>query len=356
MGRGAEPAQPDLAAPTSLWHRLARRWRDPVIVLPYLGYGTARKLVVRGRVLQDEGFAPATSADARWRNLVSFYKRLESDEVPGARLRARGHETATDAEGYFRFELSARAKPGWQQVEVELVHPGTAKALACVLVPSPRARFGVISDIDDTVVRSNVTSKLRMILTVALSNARTRMPFAGVAAFYRALHAGVNPFFYVSKSPWNLYAPLVEYLEVQGLPRGPLLLRDFGWRSDKNHKSAMIEEILTTYPKLPFVLIGDSGEHDPEIYAAIVHRFPKRIRAIYIRSVAARRIEQIEKLALEVAKTGCQLVLSTEAVPAAVHAAAEGLIQASDLRAVREEKRSDESSASKAAVSSGALK
>ena len=55
----------------------------------------------------------------------------------------------------------------------------------------------------------------------------------GVAAFYRALHAGVNPFFYVSKSPWNLYAPLVEYLEVQGLPLGPLLLRDFGLRFEK---------------------------------------------------------------------------------------------------------------------------
>ena len=87
-------------------------------------------------------------------------------------------------------------------------------------MPSQGARFGVISDIDDTVVTSNVTSKLRMILTVALTNARTRKPFKGVAAFYRALHAGVNPVFYVSKSPWNLYAPIVEYLEVQGLPRG----------------------------------------------------------------------------------------------------------------------------------------
>ena len=103
-----------------------------------------------------------------------------------------------------------------------------------MLVPAPQAQFGVISDIDDTVVHSNVTSKLRMILTVALSNARTRKPFKGVAAFYRALHAGVNPVFYVSKSPWNLYAPLVEYLEVQGLPLGPLLLRDFGFRTEKD--------------------------------------------------------------------------------------------------------------------------
>ena len=326
------------------------------MILPYLGYGTARKLTVRGRVLEDEGFAPAADGDTRWRNLVSFYKRLESDEVPGARLRARGQETSTDAEGYFRLEIDARSKPGWRQVELELLHPASAKAVACVLVPSRRARFGVISDIDDTVVRSHVTRKLRMVLAVALSNARTRMPFLGVAAFYRALHAGVNPFFYVSKSPWNLYAPLVEYLEVQGLPAGPLMLRDFGLRTEKEHKRKAIEDILLTYPKLPFVLSGDSGEQDPEIYAGIVRRFPKRIRAVYIRCVDPRRISEIETLAREIAKTGCQLVLAAEAEAAAAHAAAEGLIQASDLRAVRAEKRSDASISSKAAVSSGALK
>ena len=72
----------------------------------------------------------------------------------------------------------------------------------------------------------------------------------------------MNPFFYTSKSPWNLYAPLVEYLEVQQLPLGPLLLRDFGLRPEKERKRKAIEEILATYPKLKFILSGDSGE-DP---------------------------------------------------------------------------------------------
>jgi phosphatidate phosphatase APP1 len=274
--------------------------------MPYLGYGTAQRLTVCGRVLEDEGFTPAADSDSRWRNLVRFWKRLESDEVPGARL---------------------------------------------------RARFGVISDIDDTIVASHVGNKVRMILTAALSNARTRKPFPGVAAFYRALHAGVNPFFYISKSPWNLYAPLLEYLEIQELPLGPLLLRDFGLRPQKEHKRQAIEEILATYPKPKFILIGDSGEEDPEIYSAVVHRHPDRFRAIYIRSVNQdpARLAAIELLIKEVAKTGCQLVLAREAEQAAAHAAAEGLIQASELRAVRADSESDRSS-SKPAVSSGALK
>jgi len=158
-----------------------------------------------------------------------------------------------------------------------------------VLVPSPRARFGLISDIDDTIVSSNVTRKVRMVLTVALTNARTRKPFPGVAAFYRALHAGVNPVFYVSKSPWNLYPPLLEYLQVQELPVGPVLLRDFGWRREREHKRKAIEDILGAYPALPFVLIGDSGEQDAQIYGDVARRFPGRIRAIYIRALRAEK-------------------------------------------------------------------
>jgi phosphatidate phosphatase APP1 len=133
------------------------------------------------------------------------------------------------------------------------------------------------------------------------------------------------------------------------------MLRDFGISLKKNHKTEAIADILATYPKLKFVLIGDSGENDPEIYSAIVQKHPDRIRAIYIRSVNPKRIFEIEKLASEVGKTGCQLVLAPEADLAAAHAAAEGLIQASELRAVRSE-RDAESSASKAPASSDALK
>jgi len=318
---------------------LARR-RDPVVILPYLGYGTAKRAVVRGRVLEDEGF---TSGEGRWRNLAHFIKRLESDEVPFARISIHGRTHAADREGYFRVALSGRFAAGWNDVGLRLADKPQVRATAQVLVPSPAARFGVISDIDDTVVYSHVTRKLHMILTVALSSARQRKPFAGVAAFYRALQAGVNPFFYISKSPWNLYAPLVEYLELQGLPAGPLLLRDFGWRMPKQHKETAIAEILGTYRKLPFVLIGDSGEHDPEIYAGIVHRFKDRIRAIYIRSVHKNpaRDRSIARLIGEVAKTGCQLVLAPNTEIAAAHAAAERLITLEDLKKVRSDRTAD---------------
>ena len=331
------------------------------MIMPYLGYGTRSRVGLCGRVLQDEGFRPTRNVEKRWRNLVAFYKRLESDEVPGAALRACLQkeivQTRSDREGYFSVQLAGLSlKAGWHEVQLELIRQPEVRAIGRVLVPSARARFGVVSDIDDTVVWSNVGNKLKMVLALALSNARTRKPFKGVAAFYRALHARINPVFYVSKSPWNLYAPLVEFLEAQGLPAGPLMLRDFGLRMKKHHKTEAIEAILRTYPKLPFVLIGDSGEEDPEIYSDIVHRFPNRIRVIYIRSVSGKRVAQVQKLINRVSATGCQLVLVPDSEFAAVHAAGEGLIQASDLREVRSDRSSDESSWSKPLASSGALK
>ena len=329
-------------------------------ILPYLGYGTPERVRLCGRVLRNLPLPPASDRASRWRNLVAFYRRMESDEVPGARvlgwLGASATQGVTDREGYFSLALEGLAlRPGWHRVRLSL-ESGDGEASGRVLVPSPRARFGLISDIDDTVVFSNVGNKLKMVLALALSNARTRKPFAGVAAFYRALHAGTNPVFYVSKSPWNLYTPLVEYLAHQGLPSGPLFLRDFGLRMRRNHKTLAIEQILATYPQLPFVLVGDSGEEDPEIYSSIVHRFPQRIRAIYIRCVDERRIAHIARLIEDVAKTGCQLVLVHDTAQAAVHAAAEGLIQPSDVRAVTSDKRSDERRPAKPAASSGALK
>ena len=325
----------------------ALRARDPVIILPYRGYGNARRLVLPGRVLEDEGFRAARAGERRWRNLAAFIKRLESDEVPFARLRARyggtEHELRADREGYFRLELEARCAPGWHTVELALAGQPSVRALGRVLVPRREARFGVVSDLDDTVVESRVTRKLRMLVTLALSNARTRKPFRGVAAFYRALHAGANPVFYVSNSPWNLYVPLAEYLEAQGFPEGPLFLRNLGLRMPRDHKHVAITALLEAYPRLPFVLIGDSGERDPEIYRDIVRRFPGRIRAIYIRSVdpSPARVAAIERLIREVVPTGCQLVLAPEAYPAAAHAAGEGLIQPSALRAVRGDARLD---------------
>ena len=103
--------------------------------------------------------------------------------------------------------------------------------------------------------------------------------------------------------------------------------------------------MLQTYPALPFVLIGDSGERDPEIYSEAVRRHPDRIKVIYIRSVHPdpARIGAVQKLIEEVRPTGCQLVMVPDTGFAAAHAAGEGLIPASALPDIVEEVRLDNS-------------
>jgi phosphatidate phosphatase APP1 len=349
-------------------------FNNPLMIIPYLGYGTTDKLVFGGRVLEDEGFTPAGSADRTWRNLINMYKRFETDEVPGARVRARfqgiENEVTTDDEGYFSFEIElVRGLDAnqWQQVELELVDPPSPKAhpvraIAEVLVPSAAARFGIISDIDDTVLSTNVSNKLKMILTVILSNEHTRKPFEGVAGFYRALQRGItggedNPIFYVSNSAGNLYTVLREFLNLQKIPLGPLLLRDFGdhllfSKDPESHKKSNIKMILESFPHLPFVLIGDSGERDPEIYRDVVREYPARIRAIYIRSVNKHpsRLAAIDKLIEEVRHTGSQLVLTPDSEFAAAHAAAEGWISTGGLAAVRAEKKKDQTAPTQQAL------
>jgi len=379
LERGApEPvARPPAALPARALHRrlgsavgaiAGGAWRfvgrqlggkQHLMIVPYLGFGNATMVSVRGRVLDEIGFRSHSLQDSAWRNVASLYQRLESDQVMGARVRARFQgaqvDAVTDRGGYFTIDIALPAPladSGWHKVDLELVDT-TVQAVANVLIPLASARFGVISDIDDTVLWTNVTNKLNMALMLARSNPFTRKPFKGVAALYRALHAGVggaegNPVFYVSSSPWHLFDPLVEFMRLQNIPLGPLMLRELSVRSllkpdtSRNHKLEKIEKILRAYPTLPFVLIGDSGERDPEIYAEILRRHPQSVKVIYIRNVNPdpARIEALDLLAERVAASGAQLVLTSDSAAAAAHAVSEGLIAAEALAAVREEKRS----------------
>lgn len=325
---------------------------DALVIVPYFGYGTAEQLIVRGRVLEDNKLRETMDNDTLWDNLLNTYRRFESDEAPFARIRAHFQGQATefvaDDEGFFQARVTpvVSLDPGqlWHQVELELLEPvregyPPVRATAPVLVPPPKAQFGVISDIDDTIVHSHATHLLRMARIVFLGNARTRLPFPGVAAFYQALQGGAkgrgqNPLFFLSSSPWNLYDLLVEFLRLQEIPTGPLFLRDWGVSTAEllptthgAYKLGVLRHILELYPRLPFILIGDSGQEDPEIYRTIVDEYPDRILAIYIRDVSPdERDVEVQKLAQEVAAARSSLVLATDTMAMAQHAAAQGWI------------------------------
>jgi phosphatidate phosphatase APP1 len=331
---------------------------DPFEILPYRGHGTSRELFLRGRVLEEAGITHAGRDDAMWKNVLNMARRFASDEVAGARLKASFEglqvETTADVEGFFEVHFRLPEPLGgvaqWHQVELDLLSPpspggGRVRSTGQVLVPHG-ARFGVISDLDDTVVRSSATSVLKMAWIVLRNNAHTRLPFEGVAAFYRALQGGAdgrgsNPIFYVSSSPWNIYDMLDDFLYVHGVPPGPLFLKDWSLTvlgKHRDYKLGVIRRLLGTYEDLPFVLIGDSGEEDPEIYLQTVREHPGRVMAVYIRDVTAgERDAEIKAMADEARKLGTEMVAVPHTNAAAEHASSIGLVAPIAIAAVRSE-------------------
>ncbi len=331
----------------------------PARVVAYRGYGSRDVAHIRGRVLHGPPLPPASAEDRWWVNLANAYRRIESDEVRGARVRVHfqgtSQDVVADREGHFHARLGGFQAPTattlWHDARVELLEPAGSPAVAPVAIPD-RPRFGIISDLDDTVLQTDVRNIVRMGREVLFGNAYTRIPFPGVGAFYRALHAGQNPLFYVSSSPWNLYDLLSQFLHLHRIPAGPMDLRDWGvggGGGHHGHKRQAIDRILGTYPDLPFILVGDSGQEDPEIYQGVVHDHPDRVLAIYIRSVIPDpyRIRAVEGLREELVEAGIDLILARHTLEAAHHAAERGWIDDRDVAAVaqnreREVAESDE--------------
>ncbi|MEE8601769.1 App1 family protein [Euzebya tangerina] len=321
---------------------------EDLTIVPYIGHGNAERLVLRGRVLDGREPAAAQPGEDALAALRRSFERFITDEIPDVDLLIQiagvEVETTTDDQGYFRVEVEAGETPfegPWQEGRVELAAPvrGTTGLHATTIrarVPSPDCAFGVISDIDDTILETGAQRVAEMLKTTFFGSALTRIPFEGAAALYRALVAGPegtssNPVFYVSSSPWNLHGFLTAFMEHRAFPLGPILLRELiGKDLDRTHGSAKherIDEILALHPTLPFVLIGDSGQHDPEIYAEVARAHPGRVKAVYIREVRLDpedgRVEAVRgRWSVDV-----PFVLAADSRVVAEHAALIGLVQ-----------------------------
>jgi hypothetical protein len=153
------------------------------------------------------------------------------------------------------------------------------------------AGLSIVSDIDDTIKQSDVVDRKALLANTFL---REFKPVAGMPELYgRCAELGIV-FHYVSGSPWQLYLPLAEFLEAEGFPKGSLHLKQFRLKdgsitsvveSQEAHKVPVIEGILSAYPRRRFVLIGDSGEQDPEIYARVARKHGGQVVGVFIRKV-----------------------------------------------------------------------
>mgnify|MGYP001573251107 CR=1 FL=1 len=292
--------------------------KDPLQIIAFQSYGTDTHFYARGRALEDESID--LEDQHIWHLIVNTWKRFETDEIKHVGLditlpnnkvvkvtsddhgyfiaeeNLKNLKALTDEEGWLPFELSYNDANCKQKIQQGNRFPGE------LLIPSSKAQYAIASDIDDTILHTGVVSilKWKVIYNSIFKHANNRIPLEGSADFYHKLHRGVsgknaNPIFYVSHSPWNLYRYLELFLRQNNFPKGPILLRSLSNllrkkpQNEKPQKQKEILNLLKTYPDLPFILIGDSGEHDPDIYMEIAEDYPDRILAIYLRSVKHKK-------------------------------------------------------------------
>jgi phosphatidate phosphatase APP1 len=333
---------------------------ENVRLVPYRGWVTTDKAVVIGRaVLADVALEERLLRGPRlFRVAYERFGTLETAPVEvQVAWQAQVASIWSDRGGFIdvSFPLRDQAPTGVTRAELTVADPaGPRTTSADVFGLHPRAAFGVISDIDDTVLETELTNPWKRALQLIYSQQRMRLPFDGIAALYQALSQPHNPIFYVSNAPWNLYTHVVELLDHHDIPKGPLLLRDsrIGERVVLDepsgrvivHKQRALRRIVEDHPKLSFVLIGDSSRRDPLRYIEVAEAHPGRVAAIYIRrvhGVLARR-GSLEQLKERAARAGVELLVAEDTVSIAQHAKSRGFVQPAEVGRVREGKRRDE--------------
>lgn len=350
-----------------LWLWIKLGWVKSLLIVPYEGFGNEKEILLVGRVIRDNRVGTSTPEDSVWQNIGKMRRRFMTVVIPGVEVRAEFegevYFAKTDEEGYFEFKIHPRKQvqffSRWQQIELKLVNrvirnQGEVTAFADVFLPKGNIDYGIISDIDDTIIPTGAMRMTEMLKTTFAKNAHTRTPFPGVSAFYKALQKGTdgiesNPFFYVSSSPWNLFDFLQELLQIHHIPKGPLMLRDIGLSrtqliagSHSEHKLEQIRHIMSTYSDLPFMLIGDSGQEDPTIYLQIVKEFPGRILMIFIRDVHVSKHASVDKVSMELKALGVKMLLVKNTIEASHYALGEGWILEEDLVDIVQEKIKNE--------------
>ncbi len=153
----------------------------------------------------------------------------------------------------------------------------------------------VISDIDDTVKHTEVATRKDMLANTFLHEFAT---VPGMVELYQKWQQQGAAFHYVTSSPWQLFEPLSELFHKQGLPDGSFHMKSVRFRDPtvlqlfiarRWGKRKAIKQLLRTFPDRKFILVGDSGEKDPETYGVMARKFPDQVIKIFIRDLGGKK-------------------------------------------------------------------
>jgi phosphatidate phosphatase APP1 len=272
--------------------RRAREAGQTAAVIPYTGYGSTTWVRVLARVLlsKDQQRPEVEPAGARgWRSFTSV--PVENAEVV-VTVEGQTSTVTADRSGIVDAVVQADLQPGWQRLGLSV--EGSAPVHADVFVVGPETTFGLVSDIDDTVMVTALPRPMLAAWHTFVVNEHARSSTPGMPVLYERLlsqHPGA-PVIYLSTGAWNVAPTLTRFLSRNLYPPGALLLTDWGptadrwFRSGQEHKRNNLLRLAEEFPQIKWLLVGDDGQHDEAIYSEFLEGHREKVRAVCIRQLS----------------------------------------------------------------------
>jgi phosphatidate phosphatase APP1 len=252
------------------------------VVLLFPAVGTAKQVTVSGRVFTEE---PGKGSSTLSKNLRALLVPNWANAEVEVRFEGKSASVKSNSEGGFEATFDGEFKPGLHDVEAHV--KGASVGKAGVDVVSPDAPFFVVVDFDDTVVVSDVLHKSKLIRHALTQDADTQPVVEGMPQMMRCLREDKKErpvFTLVSGSPVQFVPRVAKFLALHDFPPFGLYLRDIGPNTLSDYKQPIIRALMKAVPN-PVVMVGDSGEHDPEVYAQMRDEFPGRVKLVAIHDV-----------------------------------------------------------------------
>jgi phosphatidate phosphatase APP1 len=254
-------------------------------------------LYLRPQSSSDEAPDAGPRADVAQVSRVRGWRSFTSLHVPHHPVRVLFDgepvtEIVSDRGGVIDSIVPVALQPGWHTVTLQT---GDSEAVdAPVFVADPEARFGIISDVDDTILNTALPKPLVAAWNSFVLDEHARTSTPGMPVLYDHLVAGHPgaPVIYLSTGAWNVAPALSRFLERNLYPAGPLLLTDWGptpdrwFRSGQEHKLRELDRLAKEFPEVRWLLVGDDGQHDEQLYHEFASRHPEKVAAVAIRQLS----------------------------------------------------------------------
>lgn len=274
--------------------RRARARGHRATVIGYAGYGSTSWIRLLGRALLTKDPLGRTRtgepAGARgWRSFTSV--PVERAEVQ-VHVGGQTQTVTADRSGIVDAVVEVQLDPGWHTIGLSC--EGSPVVHAPIFVVHPETRFGVVSDIDDTVMVTALPRPMLAAWHTFVVNEHARSATPGMPVLYERLSDAYpgTPVVYLSTGAWNVAPTLTRFLSRNLYPSGALLLTDWGptadrwFRSGQLHKKTSLERLAGEFPQVKWLLVGDDGQHDEAIYGDFVTAHPDRVTAVCIRQLS----------------------------------------------------------------------